>query len=338
MDAQGVALYRKIEQARNSRVLVYFTGDRRDLETKMSSEVLDLFVHHLDIFKVVDKISLILYTRGGETLSAWSLANLLRTYCDELEVIIPAKCHSAGTLLCLGADNLVMTKQATLGPIDPSVTTLLNPQPPGGQPTARVPVSVEDVTAFLEQAREALGHEPIARIFESLTQEVHPLVLGNTYRARSQIRMLGQRLLSNHMNSQEKIDKILDFLCSESGSHDYTIYRREARDLLGLPVETPSWDFYYLIKELYDNIAEELELTTPFDVYSVFTGQFAGKDEAEYTFRRALIESMSGGTHEFVSEGVMHRRDIEIQPGVFGDNISDQRFFEGWRFYNVEDA
>jgi|GEM_PF-2340954 len=61
------------------------------------------------------------------------------------------------------------------------------------------------------------------------------------YRIRSQIPMLGRRLLPNHMDRQEDIDKILDFLCSESGSHDYTVYRREARELLGLPIETPSW-------------------------------------------------------------------------------------------------
>lgn len=332
MDAKRISLYKEIEQARNSKVLVYFTGDRRGLETKMASEVLDFFVHHLDIIKVADKVSLILYTRGGETLSAWSLANLLRTFCDTLEIIIPAKCHSAGTLLCLGADNLVMTKQATLGPIDPSVNTPLNPQIPGGQPIASVPVSVEDVNAFLEQAREALGHEPIGPIFDSLTQEVHPLVLGNTYRARSQIRMLGRRLLSNHMDRQEDIEKILDFLCSESGSHDYTIYRREARDLLGLPIETPSWDFYYLLKELYDNIAEELELTTPFEVNSVL----GNSDQAEYTFRRALIESVSGGAHQFVSQGVISRQRVEIQPGVNGEAISDQRLFEGWRLYDAE--
>lgn len=308
-------------------MLVYFTGDRRGLETKMASEVLDIFVYHLDKIRVVDKISLVLYTRGGETLSAWSLANLLRTFCDKLEIIIPAKCHSAGTLLCLGADNLVMTKQATLGPIDPSVNTPLNPQLPGGQPMARVPVNVEDVTAFLEQAREALGHEPIAQIFDRLVQEVHPLVLGNTYRARSQTRMLGPRLLYIHMKSQESIDNILDFLCSESGSHDYTINRREARENLGLPIETPSWDFYSLIKNLYDDIAKELELTTPYDVNSIL----GSKDEANYSFRRAVIESLTGGAHTFTSEGVLSRQKVEIQPGVVGDAVHDQRQIEAWR-------
>lgn len=327
MYSTRTSLYEKIEQARNSKVLVYFTGDRHGLEAQMSSEVVDFFVHHLDKIGVTKKISLILYTRGGETLSAWSLANLLRTFCDQLEIIIPAKCHSAGTLLCLGADNLIMTKQATLGPIDPSVNTPLNPQLPGGQPMAKVPVSVEDVTAFIEHAREALGNKPIAQVFDRLAQNVHPLVIGQTYRVRSQIRMLGERLLSSHIESQGTRDKILNFLCSESGSHDYTINRREARENLCLPIETPSWEFYDLIKKLYNDIAKDMELTTPYDANSIL----GSKDEANYMFRRALIESLAGGEHTFMSEGVLSRQRVEIQQGVSGYAINDQRRFEGWR-------
>ena len=331
MNTDRLSLYRKIEDARNSRVITYFTGDRRGLETRMASEVADLFVDHLDKLGVVEKISLVLYTRGGETLSAWTLANLLRTFCDHLEVIIPAKCHSAGTLLCLGADNLVMTKQATLGPIDPSVNTPLNPQITGAQPTTNVPVSVEDVNAFLEQAREAIGEESLGSIFERLSQEVHPLVLGNTFRARAQIRMLGQRLLSSHMKDESHIENVLNFLCSDSGSHDYTINRREARQVLGLPIETPSWDFYGVLKALYDDIATELQLTSPFDVNSVI----GGNNQAEYALRRAIIESVEGGTHAFVSEGTMVRQHVESQPGVMTYIVNDQRRFEGWRHSDV---
>lgn len=327
MCSDRTCLYEAIERTRNSKVLVYFTGDRRGLEAYMSSGVLDFFVDHLDRIGVVKQISLVLYTRGGETLSAWSLANLLRMFCDRLEIIVPAKCHSAGTLLCLGADNLVMTKQATLGPIDPSVNTPLNPQLPGGQPMANVAVNVEDLTAFIEQAREALGNESIAPVFERLVQSVHPLVIGKAYRTRSQIRMLGERLLSNHMQNQETRDKALDFLCSESGSHDYTINRREARESLCLPVETPSQQFYDLISRLYNDIANELELTTPYDANFIL----GSKDEANYTFRRALIESLAGGRHTLVSEGVLTRRASEIRPGVTDYTIDDQRRFEGWR-------
>jgi hypothetical protein len=54
------------------------------------------------------------------------------------------------TLLCLGADSIIMTKQAVLGPIDPSVHTPLNPQIPGAAHNAKVPVSVESINGFIK--------------------------------------------------------------------------------------------------------------------------------------------------------------------------------------------
>lgn len=327
-------MYEKLEKARDSRVVVYVTGDRRGQETQMASEVVDLFVDHLDLIGVVDRISLLIHTRGGETLSAWSLANLLHSFGDHLEVIVPSRCHSAGTLLCLGADGIVLTKQATLGPIDPSVNTPLNPAVEGAQPQAgaRVPVSVEDVNAFLGYAREELGQDgDLLATFDRLAQAVHPIVLGNAFRARSQIRMLGERLLRRNHEDGTKIEKILDFLCSDSGSHDYTINRREAREELGLPVEKPSWELYKLIKEIYEDTSAELELRIPYD-----PNLLLGSNEAvNYSISRGLVESREGGSHAFISEGILTRQQIQLQPGTMQDAIGDQRQFEGWRHRNA---
>ena len=320
-------LYQQIEKERDSKVIAYVTGGRPGLETVMASDAVDYFVHHLDTIGVVDRLSLVLYTRGGETLSAWTIANLLRMFCDRLEVIVPSTCHSAGTLLCLGANNIVMTKQATLGAIDPSVNTPLNPPYPGGNPEARVSVSVEDVNAFIEQARTSLPNQPLESAFDVLANSVHPLVLGTAFRTRAQIRMLGERLLSNHMTDQLKIDSIVDFLCSESGSHDYTINRREAKDALGLPIERPGWELYDSIKNLYDDYVQDLQMRSAFHPQN-----YIGSDQAvRYSFRRALIESTCAGSHAFVSEGQIVREQVEIQPGVFAESLSDQREQESWR-------
>jgi hypothetical protein len=328
MHSDRVSLYQEIEAARESRVVAYVTGDRPQLETQMSPEVGDFFVHHLDQIGVVQKISLMLYTRGGNTLAAWSLVNLLRSFCDELEIIVPYKCHSAGTLVCLGADKILMTKQATLGPIDPSVNTPLNPPIPGGPPTAKVPVSVEDVNAFIDYAKHSLGDDgDLKSVFERLAASVHPLVLGNAFRARSQIRMLGRKLLGNHMDNEDAINKILDFLCSDSGSHDYTINRREARDELGLPIEKPSQALYETIKKIYDDFADELKLTIPFDPNLIL----AGNQAAQYSHTRALVESAEAGSHAFISEGSLSKQQIQVPPGIVQDAINDQRQFEGWR-------
>lgn len=324
-------LYEQLENLRNSKVLVYVTGDRRQLETKIGSDVIDFFTHHLDLIYSHDRISLYLYTRGGDTLAAWSLVNLIRQFADYIEVIVPSKAHSAGTLMSLGANSIIMTKQATLGPIDPSVSTPLNPQVPGAPPHAKVPVSVEDLNAFVEYCHQTLGPDvEIRELLLSLSEKVHPLVLGNAFRARGQIQMLAKKLLANQDHEAGKLEELLRFLCSESGSHDYTINRREARDELGLPIEKPDDELYALIKAIYDDIAGELKLALPYDPNSVL-----GTDNAkDYCLPRALVESVAGGSHCFYSEGKLVRTQLQPKPGVVQMAVQDNRTFEGWRHAN----
>ncbi|MCU0405362.1 MAG: hypothetical protein MUE64_00065 [Ignavibacteriaceae bacterium] len=339
-----IELYKKIEKERNSKLLVFVTGDRQNLETQISTEMQDYFVNHLDKFNLPKKLSLFLYTRGGDTMAAWSLINLIKQFCDEYEVIVPSKARSAGTLICLGANNIVMTKQATLGPIDPTLNSPLNPQNPTfpQNPQARIPVSVESIKGYFEYAKQELkikNEKDLAKIFIGLSGMIHPTVIGNVFRSRSQIQMLGNKLLNEHFKDKKKINKIISFLCSDSGSHDYPIYRREARNDLGLKIETPSPEFYKTIKSVYDSIHTELELSNNYDP-NVILGT---NNTANYMFRRAIIESIEGGTDVFKSEGTVNRSQIPIQQGIPGIPgipnlpglqriaIEDQRKFEGWR-------
>lgn len=324
-------LYRQIEAERDSKVIAYVTGDRPGLVTAIAEESLDIFVDHLDATGVVGRISLVLYTLGGDIHAARSIVNLLQTFCDDLEIIVPSKCRSAGTLMCLGANKIVMTKQATLGPIDPSVHTELNPIITEGEGTWPYPVNVEDVNAFIQQARDSLPHQRIDQVFDGLAQAVHPLVLGNAYRTRAQIRMLGERLLSKHMNDKGAIANVLDFLCSDSGSHDYTIGRREARVELGLPIETPSWEFYRTIKGVYDDVVTELELRKAFNPRDLVSPG----GSTTYAFPCSLIESVDFGSHVFVREGVLTGAQTEIEPGVVVDSCYDDIRRESWRFHNA---
>ena len=325
--------YRKLEELRGSRVLVYVTGDRQGLEARIHPEALNSFTDHLDAIGDVEKISLLLYTRGGDTLASWSIANLIRQFCKEFEVIIPSKCHSGGTLISLAADRIVMTKQATLGPIDPSVQGPLNPGVPGAPPNAKVPVSVEAINGYLDFARETLGEgADLQQVVGQLSQQIHPIVLGDAFRARSQIRMLARKLLARQVKDTEQVDRILGFLCSESGSHDYTINRREAHEDLGLQIEKPDDELYKILKAIHDSIVEEMELTSPYNP----SLQIGSGKTAKYSFRRAIVESLSGGTNVFVSEGSLMRQQVQPKPGFVQEAIADQRSFEGWRHEPAE--
>jgi len=321
------------EQVRQSTSILFVTGDRPGLETQIHSEVLDFFAQHLDRIGTVKTISLFLHTRGGSTLAAWSLVNLIRQFSERLEIIVPFKAHSAGTLMCLGADSIMMTRQATLGPIDPSVNGPLNPDIPGAPPQQRAPVSVEAINGYIAFAKDEVGlksDEARLAVLTSLSNKVHPLVLGEVYRSRTQIRMLGQRLIKRQLTDATQIKKVLEFLCSESGSHDYTIYRQEARDDLGLKVERPNDAEYLIIRDIHASYSSEMKFGAPFSPDAVLAGQ----PQAQYSHVRAVIESASGGSHRFVSEGTLTRQQIQISPGVMQNAITDSRTFEGWRHEN----
>lgn len=327
-------LYETLEQEFETKILTYITSDRAGFEIQIEQDAVDLFINHLDCIGSVPKISLYLYTRGGNISVAWNIINLLRQYCDELQVIIPHKAHSAGTLMSIGANSIVMTKQATLGPIDPSINTPLNPLIPG-RSGATLPVSVEAVKGYLEFAKEELSIKDdiaLANILIKLSDSVHPLVLGNVYRSRAQIKMLAEKLLINQVTEPTKIKEIISFLCSDSGSHDYTINRREALNNLGLNIITPNDTQYRTIKDIYDDISHELGFGIPLDRKNI-----ASTNGGEYCVRRGLIESLSGGSHYFVSQGKL------IAPAPAGGHgapapkpgfIDDQKFV-GWKHESI---
>lgn len=323
-------LYKELEQKRDSKLLVYVTSDRPNLGTQIASDILSPFTEHLDKIGDVDKITLLLYTRGGNTLAAWTLVNLIRNFCHDFEVIIPFNCHSAGTLISLGTNRIVMTKQATLGPFDPSVNGPLNPAIPGtNNPNARVPVSVEFVDSYLQMAKSELGindQKELSDILIDLTNHIHPLTLGQVYKSKTQIKMLAKKLLANHEIKPGHEDDVIKFLCSESGSHDYTMHRKEAKDL-GLNIEIPNTELYNCIKAIYDDIEKELELRTPFEP-NVLLGN---KDQVNYELRRAIIESVEYGCDVFVSEGTLNKQVIQQPNQQQQTMIQDNRTFEGWR-------
>ena len=337
MLAERLDLYKIIEKERDSKVIIYITGDKPGMETQISSEIHDLFVNHLDKFNSPKKITLYLYTRGGDTMAAWGLINLLHQFCDEYEVIIPSKARSSGTLISLGASRIIMTKQATLGPIDPSLNSHLNPQNPTfpQNPQARVPVSVESIKGYFDYAMQELNihnEEELGKVFLGLSSQIHPIVIGNVFRSRQQTLRLATNLLKKHINGdEEKMTKVVSFLCSDSGSHDYPIFRREAREF-GLNVETPSVEFYKTIKDIYDSIYKELEIKTAFDPNVVL----GNNNQATYSVRRSLIESIEGGTDVFVSEGQLVKNQNQVQmapnlPPIIQVSIQDTRKYEGWK-------
>src|SRR5215469_8684955 len=115
------AMIAELEQLRQSRVILYVGQDRGQFLHQMSEEdVLPLF-QCLRQQERVERLDLVLNTMGGSIPTAHWLCHLLHAYGKHVSVLVPSKARSAATLLCLGADEIVMGPFAQLGPIDPHI-------------------------------------------------------------------------------------------------------------------------------------------------------------------------------------------------------------------------
>lgn len=330
-----MALIRQIEGRRASRLLVAIWGDRRGHETIIASDSHPVFFEHLESFGRVEKIDVLLYSTGGQTLAAWGLANLVREFCTEMAVLVPHRALSAATLFTLAANEVVMSRLGQLSPIDPSITSPLGPtvQMPNQPGQSRVvPISVEDVVGFFALAADSAklnAGEPLLNIFDRLASQVHPLALGAVYRSRQQIQTLADRLLSYHMNGDtHKVDRerVVAILTRELGSHDYLIGKTEAKENLRLNVVEVPGDLERVILELFNEYSGLLELRTPYNA----EGFLGGQPNRMGNFNRAVIES-NDLTHFFRTSKTVSRVQVQ-QPGLPMpvSGIQELAFFEGW--------
>jgi hypothetical protein len=309
---------------------VYITGDRRNLETKIATDIFPMFHKHLMRIGQQKKIDLFLYSTGGTTIAAYALVNLIREFCDEFNVIVPFKALSSATLISLGANEIVMTPMGQLSPIDPSVGHPLGPvvQIPG-QPGRIAPVNVEDVTAFIDLAKKEIGlkeEESLETVFELLASNIHPLALGAVQRSREQIAFLASSLMKYHCEDDEKIKKVVEVLIRERFSHSYIISRREATEILELNIKDPDLKLTQLVVDLLDAYNELLKLDTPYNPET----ELGAAESGTYTFNMGIIESTSL-THAFKITKEIRRVQIQ-QPQMLIPVIGypERILEEGW--------
>lgn len=269
-------------------------------------------------------------------MAGFGIVNKIREFCKKsFNVLVPFKALSCGTLICLGADEIIMTEMGTLSPIDPSVTSEYNPvsQNPlmPGVPGAVLPMSVEDVAAYINLAKSQAQINNLENIFLKLAEKVHPLALGRVYRAREQITMLGTKLLGSckqKLNPSET-DRIVNYLSRELGSHDYEISRTEAKEKLK-KVKDASADLGDLMWKLYLAYRDLMELDITFD-----PDQIVGVNpQVNYTAYSAVIES---ATRLDYFEQSWDMRRVRIpqpgqpgQPGLLVEGVQQKVLKAGW--------
>lgn len=126
MNLNDLSLERKkqlkiIEQIRGSKVLVYAADMMKPISVMIDySDLAPINDQLLSLNG--DKIDLIIETPGGFGEVVEDIVKLVRGRFNNVSVIIPGYAKSAGTILAMSADEILMGSLSSLGPIDAQIS------------------------------------------------------------------------------------------------------------------------------------------------------------------------------------------------------------------------
>lgn len=116
---QRQAIIKKIQERSGRRLICYVSGGSCAIDRDDTVPFVDL-LHNVPPGADLD---LLLHTGGGDIDAAEKLISMVRIKVRTamLRVVVPDFAKSAGTLMVLGADFVVMSDTSELGPIDPQI-------------------------------------------------------------------------------------------------------------------------------------------------------------------------------------------------------------------------
>lgn len=187
-------------------------------------------------------LHLLLASPGGDGETAIRMVRSIQARCAELTVIVPDMAKSAATLMCLGADHILMGPGGDLGPVDP--------QFPLGQNL----VSAKEIVAAVDEAERRIKEAPDTfPLFASLLSDVNLLMVQQARSAINRSGALVREALGCAGRREEDVPKLADALAKplieEPASHSAVISAEDAK-AVGLPVtvadpRSPEWVYIW---------------------------------------------------------------------------------------------
>ncbi len=190
------------------------------------------------------KVLLVLSTLGGDAHAGYRIARALTHHYGGYSILVPGLCKSAGTLICLGARELIMADQAELGPLDVQVRKSDELFDMGsGLDTVQALNYLQDqaMNAFRNymvdltvgggistRMAAEIASKLATGLFGPVYGQIDPIRVAEMQRAIEIAYAYGERLSSASKNL--KADA-LGRLVSNYPSHSFVIDRKEAREI-----------------------------------------------------------------------------------------------------------
>ena len=224
---QRQTLLKQIQEHTKRSLICYVSGIECVIDENDTMPFIDL-LHKAERNRDMD---LLLHTGGGSVDAAEKLMGMMRSHVGEAElrIIVPDFAKSAGTVMVLGADSVVMSDMSELGPIDPQ---------------ARLFGRWQSVQNYLDAYAAHAGKlvaDPSNVAAKIMIGKLDPATLKLCEAAVSRARQAAETLLKRGMfrNGGNWTNTVTELLDTRRWlSHGQMISWEDARDpLIGLAVE-----------------------------------------------------------------------------------------------------
>jgi membrane-bound ClpP family serine protease len=229
-------------QGANRTLICYVAGIKAPITRDDSMGIMEL-LHNVPNNSDVD---FLLHTGGGDIDAAEKLIGLIRAVVGTgtLRVIVPDFAKSAGTLIAIGADRIVMSDSSELGPIDPQITL-------GDGRGNAIPHSVMSYLEAFEEHAEALRKNPNDVVAQIMLNKLEPPTVKLFAAARTRAQKLAETHLQQWMqltNFTAPAEKLMD--TKRWLTHGQMIGYQAAQSELSLkveylPIKSPEWRAYW---------------------------------------------------------------------------------------------
>ena len=236
------AVIKQIQDCTGRTLICFVSGNKCVIDDDDIMPFVDL-LHNVQPNHDVD---LLLHTKGGSVDAAEKLMGMLRSLVGtaKLRIIVPDFAKSAGTLMVLGADSVVMSDMSELGPIDPQA------------PLFGIWQSVQNYLDAYKEHEKTLKADPNNIAAQIMLQKLDPATLKLCEVAMDRARQAAEKLLKRGMfrnggNWSKTVSELLD--TRRWLSHAQMISWEDAQDpLIGLVVEyhayhSQEWQDYWRI-------------------------------------------------------------------------------------------
>jgi ClpP class serine protease len=227
LESSRQRLIAKIERRRKSRVVLLvhrqetmnFLGFPvfRYIDINDSEEVLRA-IHLTDPSVPLD---IVLHTPGGLVLASLQIARALHNRRGKVTAFVPHYAMSGGTLIALAADEIVMSEDAVLGPVDPQL---------GQYPAASI--------------LKAVAKKPVKDVKDDTL-----ILADQAEKAMVQVRESVRELLAGKI-PENKDEELARLLSEGTWTHDHPITYETAKSF-GLPVRSDIPDEFLDLMGLY---------------------------------------------------------------------------------------